>query len=100
MKVRGIAASMGGVLLQAGDTRIIGPNAMLMIHEVAGGATGKLHDMEERIELTRRLWEKLADILAERSTMTPQELIDKTYKFDWWLDAEDAVKFGFADKVG
>ena len=83
VKVRGMAASMGGVLLQAGDTRVIGPRAMLMIHEPAGGTVGKLHDMEDRVAVTRRLWEMLADILSERATMSADELIEKTKKFDW-----------------
>jgi len=100
VKVRGMAASMGGVMLQAGDTRVIGPRAMLMIHEPSGGTIGKLHDMEDRIAVTRRLWDMLADILAERSTMTADELIEKTKKFDWWLSAEEAVEQGFADQIG
>ena len=35
--VMGQAASMGGILAQAGETRRIGPNGYLMIHEVAAG---------------------------------------------------------------
>ena len=49
VKVRGMAASMGGVMLQAGEHSSVRPRAMLIIHEPSGGTIGKLHDMEDRI---------------------------------------------------
>lgn len=100
VKVRGMAASMGGILLQAGDTRIVGEEAMVLIHEVSSGTSGSVSMMQDRIDFSKQLWEKLAKILAKRSRMTVKEIKDKCFKFDWWLDAEEAVKLGFADKIG
>jgi ATP-dependent Clp endopeptidase proteolytic subunit ClpP len=100
VKVRGMAASMGGILLQAGDTRVVGPEAMVLIHEVASGAAGKVSEMEEQLQFSKQLWVKLANILAKRSKMTSEQVMEKAHKLDWWLDAEEAVRLGFADKIG
>ncbi|MGH9553191.1 MAG: Clp protease ClpP, partial [Terriglobales bacterium] len=100
VKCRGMAASMGGILLQAGDVRVVGPEAMVLIHEVSSGALGKLSDMEDEVAFTRKLWEKLAAILASRSTMSADEIMEKAHKFDWWLSAQEAVDLGFADQIG
>ena len=95
----GRAASMGAVLLQAGDLRIVGANAFLMLHEVSNGGSGKVSELEESIELSKRLQKRLLAILSQRSTLTVQQIQRKWTRRDWWLDAEDAVSLGFADQV-
>jgi ATP-dependent Clp endopeptidase proteolytic subunit ClpP len=100
VKVRGMAASMGGILLQSGDTRVIGEEATVLIHEVSSGTMGKVSDMEDDLNRSKHLWDKLVKILAKKSRLTEDEIKKKSYKFDWWLDAEETVKLGFADKIG
>ena len=95
----GMAASMGGVLLQAGDERIMGPNAYMLIHEVSSGSMGKVSEMEDALKFTSRLQAKLLDILAERSTMTVAQIKRKWTKTDWWLDAQEALELGFIDRI-
>lgn len=97
---RGMAASMGGVLLQAGDERIVGRNSHVLIHEVSSLGMGKLSEMEDELKFTKRLQERLLDILAERSTMTKAQIKTKWSRKDWWLDADETVKYGFADRIG
>jgi ATP-dependent Clp protease, protease subunit len=95
----GRAASMGAVLLQAGDRRVIGANAFLMLHEVSNGGSGKVSELEESIELSKRLQKRLLMILSERSTLNVQQIQRKWTRRDWWLDADDAVSLGFADEA-
>lgn len=95
----GMAASMGGVLLQAGDERIMGPNAYMLIHEVSSGSMGKVSEMEDALEFTNRLQEKLLDILSERSSLTKAQIKRKWKKKDWWLDAQEALELGFIDRI-
>lgn len=95
----GMAASMGGVLLQAGDVRVASRNSVILIHEVATGASGKMTDLEDEIEFTKRLQSKLVEILAERSTMTKRQIETRWKRRDWWLDAEDALAKGFVDEI-
>lgn len=95
----GRAASMGAVLLQAGDHRVIGANAFLMLHEVSSGSTGKVSELEESVDLSKRLQKRLLTILAERSSMTMTSIQRRWARRDWWLDAADAAELGFADEV-
>lgn len=95
----GYAASMGGILLQAGGKRVIGREAMLLIHEVSSGTQGKVSDMEDDVRYTGRLWDKLAKILAERSNLTYRQIKARAKRVDWWLDASEAIKLGFADEI-
>lgn len=97
---RGMAASMGGILLQAGDTRIVGPSSELLIHESAGGEIGKVNVREDGLVQSQKMWSKLSDILATRSSMSAEEIRERAFKFDWWLTAEEAVELGFADAIG
>lgn len=100
--VRGFAASMGAILLQAGDTRLVGAESQVMIHELSSGMFGKLHEMDDEVKFLKRLNSRLFGIIAGR---TDGEWDAKTlYKWakakERWLSAEAAVENGFADAVG
>jgi ATP-dependent Clp endopeptidase proteolytic subunit ClpP len=95
----GMAASMGGVLLQAGSHRVLAPNAYMLIHEVSSLAWGGASELEDEVAFVKRLQDRILDILAERSTMTRQQIARKWKRKDWWLDAPEALKLGFVDEV-
>lgn len=95
----GMAASMGGIILQAADVRVVHATTWILIHEVSAGAMGKISEMEDRVDFDRRLWFQLSDILAERSTMTAEKIREKANRTDWWLSAAEAKKLGFVDEV-
>lgn len=94
----GRVASMGAVLLQAGDHRVVGANAFLMLHEVSAGSSGRVSEMEESVDLSKRLQRRLLAILAERSTLSVASISRRWIRRDWWLDADDAIALGFADE--
>ncbi len=95
----GMAASMGGVLLQAGDKRIMTPGASMLIHEAAFGAGGSMGAVEDQVEYAKKLQERILVILAERSTMTSKQIKTKWARKNWWMMAEEAVELGFADEI-
>lgn len=95
----GMAASMGGILLQAGDRRVVGANSKVLIHAVSGGTIGTVHAMEDRVAFSRSLWENLKKILAVRSVLSEEEIEERAHRKDWWLDAQEAVDLGFADEI-
>ena len=95
----GRAASMGAVLLQAGDHRVIGENAFLLVHEVSHLSAGKVSEMEDNVEFTRRLQKRLLAILSSRSAMTEAQIARRWARKEWWLDAAEAVELGLADAV-
>lgn len=95
----GMAASMGGVLFQAGETRTIGENSYILIHEVSDLAIGTTSELEDELKLTKRLQARLLGILSERSSMSKTSIEKKWKKFDWWLDSAESVELGFADVI-
>jgi ATP-dependent Clp protease protease subunit len=96
---RGYAASMGGILLQAGHERLMGREAFLLIHEGSGGAIGTAGEVEDLVEFWKKMRIRLADILAERSVMSRKQIERKWARTDWWLDSAEALKLGFVDGV-
>lgn len=95
----GMSASMGSVLLQAGNTRLIGPNTYVMVHEVSSVGIGKVSELQDEAALCKRLNQQLVAILAERSTKTAKEIERASKRKDVWLDANDALEWGFVDGI-
>lgn len=100
--VRGYAASMGGILLQAGDERVIGPESYILIHEVSTIALGKIGEIEDEVEWMKMIQERVLDIFASRSggKVTKAALRRKWSRKDWWLDSDEALRLGIVDRVG
>jgi ATP-dependent Clp protease protease subunit len=95
----GMAASMGGVLLQAGNNRAMSKSSYLLIHEISSGAIGNLSEMEDEVKFAKRLQDRLLSILAERSSLSKTAIKRRWKRKDWWLDADEALKLGFVDEV-
>ena len=96
----GMAASMGAFLLASGTKgkRIALPNSEIMIHQPLGGATGKSTDVEIYAKRLLRTREKLNQILSER-TGQPIEVIQQDTDKDYFMESEEALKYGLIDKV-
>jgi ATP-dependent Clp protease protease subunit len=97
--VLGYAASMGGVMLQCGKTRSMGRESWLLIHRVSswyGDTTTKAKLNYERGTNVQR---QCFGILAERSVFSAEEVLEKCRDHDWWLSAEEALKYGFIDEI-
>ncbi len=96
----GQAASMGSLLLAAGDkgNRIALPNARVMVHQPSGGYRGVASDIERHAEEIIDLKKRLNDIYV---THTGQDYatIEKKLDRDTFMTAEDAKEFGIIDTV-
>jgi ATP-dependent Clp endopeptidase proteolytic subunit ClpP len=95
----GMAASMAGILLQAGDERQMGAEAYILIHEIAAGAVGKVGEMEDEMAFIHMIGERILDIFAARSKMKRSEIARRWRRRDWWISSKEALKWGFVDKV-
>lgn len=95
----GMAASMGGILLQAGDKRIMGKEAYVLIHEIAFGAGGKLQEVEDEVAFGKKIQARILKILAERSSLSVKQIQTRWSRRDWWLDSDDALALGFVDEI-
>lgn len=96
----GLQASMGAFLLSSGTKgkRSLLPNSKVMIHQPSSGTRGKVTDMEIDLKESLAVRKLLNEILAKN---TGQKLsqIEKDVDRDYWMTAEEAVKYGLVDKV-
>lgn len=96
----GLAASMGAVLLAAGEAgkRSILPHARVMIHQPMGGMQGQVSDMEINYNLIKNLQKNLYNILAHHSGQD-YDTIEKDSDRDNWMSATAAKEYGMVDEV-
>jgi ATP-dependent Clp endopeptidase proteolytic subunit ClpP len=95
----GYAASMAGILLQAGDRRWIGQQAWMMIHRAAFGAYGKTFEIEDEVKLVQRMEQRIVDIFACRSLLTPLKIKRNWDRKDWWISSDEALELALVDEV-
>lgn len=95
----GMAASMAGILLQAGDERVMARESWLLIHEASFAAMGKFGEVEDRVELVKRVQERILDIFASRSNLDKETLRERWLRRDWWLSSDEALEYGLVDSV-
>src|SRR4051794_5058351 len=96
----GQAASMGSLLLAAGDAgkRFALPNSRVMIHQPMGGFQGQATDIEIHAKEILYLRARLNEILAKH-TGKSVDTIQRDTERDFFMGAQDAVKYGIVDKV-
>ena len=96
----GMAASMASVLLAAGEKgkRFCLPNSEVMIHQVMGGAQGQASDIQIHAEHIVKMKKRLNEILAKHSGQSIEK-VEKDADRDYFMSAEEAVKYGLVDKV-
>ncbi len=96
----GMAASMGAVLLSAGQKgkRYCLPNSEVMIHQVLGGTEGQASDIKIHAEHILRTKDRLNTILAKHTGQTFAK-VEKDTDRDNFLSAEAALKYGLVDKI-
>ncbi|MBE1236958.1 ATP-dependent Clp endopeptidase proteolytic subunit ClpP [Phaeovibrio sulfidiphilus] len=96
----GQAASMGSLLLCAGDAgkRFATPNARIMIHQPSGGFQGQASDIEIQAREILALRERLNRIYVKHTGKALED-IEKAMDRDNYMTAEDARSFGLIDQV-
>lgn len=96
----GLAASMGAFLLASGTKgkRYALPNADIMIHQPLGGTQGQAEDIRIQAEKILEIRKRINKILSEK-TGQDIEIINRDTDRDYYLNAEEAVKYGLIDKV-
>jgi len=96
----GIAASMGAVLLAAGQKgkRYVLPNAEVMLHQVMGGVEGQAVEIEITARHILKLKERLNQMLVKH-TGQKMDKIERDTDRDYWLTAQEAKDYGLVDEV-
>lgn len=96
----GMAASMGAVLLCAGQKgkRTALKHSRILIHQPMGGAEGQASDIEITTREILKLKKELYDIIASHSGQ-PFKKIEKDSDRDYWMTAEEAKVYGMIDEL-
>lgn len=96
----GMAASMGSLLLAAGESgmRFATPNARIMMHQPSGGFRGTAADIERHGEDILRIKQRMYQIYGKHTGQTP-ETVAKTLDRDTYMNADEARAFGLIDHV-
>lgn len=104
IKVFGMAMSMGSVILQAADERVLAPNARVMIHHgtMSMGATHtKIYEKwaDENKRITNEMIEIYMQKILEKNVDFKRKKLDDMLNFDTILSAQEAVSLGLADRI-
>lgn len=96
----GMAASMGAVLMCAGEKgkRTALPHARIMIHQPMGGAEGQASDIEITAKEIMKLKKELYEIIARHSGQTYDKVWADSDR-DYWMIAEEAKAYGMIDEI-
>jgi len=103
IEVYGCAMSMGSIILQAADERILAPNAKLMLHYGEIGLEDHVKNVERALEENRKYDKWMEDLYLERIRENKPKFtraqLKKLIQFDYYISAEEAVAYGLADAI-
>ena len=96
----GMAASMGQFLLTAGapGKRYITPHTRVLLHQPLGGAGGSATEIRINADLILGMKKELASITAARTGKTVEQ-VEADGDRDHWFTAQEALEYGFVDRV-
>jgi ATP-dependent Clp protease protease subunit len=96
----GQAASMAALILAAGSVgkRFVLPSSRVLIHQPWGGVQGQARDIGIQSKEIVRLKKLTIDYFAKHTSKDPAQVAEDMER-DFYLSAEDAVKYGAADSI-
>lgn len=95
--VTGHAASAASMIMCAGPCDI-SPTALVMIHNVSGGAQGDYHEMDATSETLKKANQAVAAAYRHKTGKSEKELLALMDK-ETWMTAQEAIEAGFADRL-
>ena len=91
-----LAASMAAVILQAGQERLVDPNAIVMVHNPWTQTSGNATELQQSIDLLRKIETQMLELFSNRTGLDKPE-VSRMLTAETWLDAGEAIQLGFAD---
>lgn len=107
------ASSMSGVILQAADRRVLVPDCEFLIHHGSLGIDGNSMEVKSAVDSNEKARKRMLQVFARRAKVGPffaernyseskiKAYIDRKIKdkSDWYMPAEEAIYYGFADFI-
>lgn len=97
-RIEGVAASAASLLVMGADEIEMAPGALMMVHEPSGLTLGDADDHRQAALKLDKLADTYAAAYAARSGR-PVEEVRKLMRAETWMNGQEAVKLGFADRV-
>lgn len=94
----GVIYSAASMIFIAGHKRYCLPHATYMIHDGFSSQMNTTAKMLDDLEFTKKNEEKTKEYYVSRTTISP-ELYDQKYRVDWYMDADEMLKYHIVDKV-
>ena len=96
----GMAASMGAFLLSSGTKgkRFLTSHARVLMHQPSGGIGGTATDVRINAELIMDMKKTMSELIAEQTGHTVEEIY-RDNEYDHWFTAQEALEYGFVDKL-
>ena len=98
VKIDAIAASAASVIAMAGDTVLMSPCAVLMIHNPATIAFGDHNEMQKAIDMLAEVKESIINAYQLKTGLSRAKL-SKLMESETWMNANKAIELGFADGI-
>lgn len=98
VKIDGIVASAASVIAMAGNTVLMSPVSMMMIHNPATVAFGDHAEMQKAIDMLAEVKESIINAYVIKTGLTRTKL-SHLMDAETWMDANKAVELGFADDI-
>ncbi|MCD7785759.1 MAG: Clp protease ClpP [Oscillospiraceae bacterium] len=98
VKIDAVAASAATVVAMAGDKVLMSPVAMMFLHDPATVAMGNRADMEKAIETLDAVKESIINAYSAKTGLSHNK-ISTLMSNESWLDAKEALKYGFCDEI-
>ena len=98
VKIDGIAASAASVIAMAGNTVLMSPVSMMMIHNPATVAFGDHAEMQKAIDMLTEVKESIINAYVIKTGLSRSKL-SHLMDYETWMDANKAVELGFADDI-
>ena len=98
VRVDGLAASAASLVAMAGNRIIMPTNALMMIHNPAGGVWGEAEDMRDTAEILDKIRDTIANVYIARTGLEREKVISMMDS-ETWLTATEAHELKFCDEV-
>jgi ATP-dependent Clp endopeptidase proteolytic subunit ClpP len=96
--VDGFAASAATLITVSCDKRFAYPHSLMLLHQLSGGAEGKLEEVKEAVDNMNTMMDVIKDIYSKHTNLGNREL-DLMLKRDKWLSSDECLAMGLVDDI-
>ena len=96
--IDGCAASAATLMSCVAERRYMHKNACMLVHQLSGLMWGKFQDMQDDMQNSEMLMEKIKNIYRQY-TKIPKKEMDNILKHDLWWEAEKCLEYGLVDEI-